>query len=105
MLKKGHMEFLDSCSKGVYKKDIIFLKRREMKKLLVVGWLLFALLCSIITISNFAIKVCASAPEVEGTWIADEKCGPDGWRCWQSPCVTCWCRDVSSGDCCNSPAY
>ena len=72
-----------------------------MKKSLVILLLLFFVVGALITITNFSTKAVALAPEVEGQWVDDESCGPGGWRCWEHPCHTCWCRDVASGQCCN----
>jgi hypothetical protein len=55
---------------------------------------------ALIAVPNFIPKARALAPEVEGEWIDDPTCGPGGWRCYESPCHKCWCRDVGSGDCC-----
>jgi len=72
-----------------------------MKKSLAILVLLFFVLGTFITITNFSTKAVALvAPEVEGWWQDDPSCGPGGWRCWECPCHTCWCRDVSSGQCC-----
>jgi hypothetical protein len=55
--------------------------------------------CALVTISNLT-RPAYGMPEVQGWWQDDPSCGPGGWRCWECQCHTCWCRDVSSGDCC-----